>query len=1678
MASGDPMAGNRTERAWRPQVVSVARTTRSAGPAWRRVERQPAERRRRRQGLRVLVASVLFGAALGLLVWISTWLRPPGNVGMVLIGARYARRLTVPQNMPGWQGLEGIAKILSSEQTEASLRPGRIRLAGAPGTLRLDSSWEARLLGVPESTVVVVMSAHGASDTDGPYLIPEDFDIFQRDKTIIRFREVLEQFRELPERRQKVLILDANRIAADWTLGVLDNEFARGLLALDDEIRSIPNLVVINACDVEQRSWSSDEWRRTAFLEFLGEGLAGAADRDGDERVTLWELHSFTASRVAAWTWANRGQPQNPLLLPTGEEGRRRAEEMVIATTPSSPRAAEPEPRAPGPAPEEWTGLWTRFQERSTRTPSLVTRARYLWRRYQALLLRYDELWRAGEIANAEEVRFMIKDIEQDIDSIEFIPLSSSENTLTMPVAEGAPPPNLENASAAWVQLWNAPPAERLTIWKKWRESAPARTPGTQDIFLELGDIIMRAATETPREGLPRAAELVRVIRDPSRPLPAELHFLVMLNRDLATPRPPDDLISTAIATRRLAERAALGVEAGGVALPDYIRRWVAPIIDKADEERRSAEDLLFSSLASDWNESRARFEKARKSYDVAKRRAEIVQSAVEIQTRVISILPFYSLWVASRDLDNDRPEDDLTAFAVRLWQNTHDLGAKLGHALPETPLEPWNSLLDLALSVDRDMQELQRRYAERWQRLDGIETPSLLVEAEAALMVPYPDVGFRRRLTEQFRQASYRLLRGSLDLSDSSPNLEPGISRGRAMARARRQGRLALAAIGKEWFDQCPGENLEKHEQVAFRLENFSTEDRWWESIEIAGRQIYLRFRELPAAINQLVRHSSTAASDERREDLSNADRLVRLMPPNLASFLLENPVDLLRRRRLVDLLSWQARRTLADHWFAYDPDVEPYYRLAARRFLDDAIRLAAGDAELAEVRAIERIVNSSGELRVVGEEDIAITSQQSVPATFTVEVPPGSNAPPGQPVVWLTSGPSINLLSPTNERRAIGKVEASTPAVSVPCQLASPLVAAAETAPPPTPDPTESVVAIHSLYRGQRLTLSTPIRIWPIAERIERSTPPPTRGSVAVQTTRGVDQRFGAASAALTVVLDCSGSMGAPQGEVGPTTKYIEAVEALKSVLARVPLGTTVSVWAFGQSLGAARTAPAEQTIKRVLDPVSWNPADNQQLADLMAKISYPALEPWNESPVVRAMVEARGDLLGFGGYKNLIVITDGVDNRFARDAEINPTGMDIPTFLTSQFQNTAIVVDVIGFKVGAGEVESARRQFSVVKSFSLPGDWYAVDQAQDLADTMSRAISRRLRYWVERESGVLAPGCPENGVEANGVGSGPVWFPQGLEPGAYWLRLRGDQLVRRNAVLKRGDLLLLNLVGSAAGVGFQRADWTKEELSWRPSVESGGWRLVALRNQLLDDKGLVMLFALDNVSDLNSQVSAQVVSPRAAWIRVTAKGADKTPFTQQWTRVFGYPAPTWEVRVPAWPTLPGGKIPAAPVVTAWWDPEQAPAALATISSPNDFGAPRDLANMKVSGLAEAVTVQSVTVEDHRVEVKPDRFEVRPCLVVRAVPQRGRTVMARLLGQETAGQEHRFYDKAGQYTGLFWPITRDQALAGPLAIDLISVDDFQRSTQSRRFSVELNQLAPPDPGDIAPAPIHPWPP
>jgi hypothetical protein len=822
----------------------------------------------------------------------------------------------------------------------------------------------------------------------------------------------------------------------------------------------------------------------------------------------------------------------------------------------------------------------------------------------------------------------------------------------------------------------------------------------------------------------------------------------------------------------------------------------------------------------------------------------------------------------------------------------------------------------------------------------------------------------------------------------------------------AKNQGQMALSVIGQQWYDETAGPGGENFLVAEHRLNTFLVEANWWASLERVGHGVGQSYRRYPQVINQQVESAQHAKLAEAHADLQVADRLCRMIPGPETALLAGNPTSLYRRACMVGLLFWLGERTLFDHWFSQDPTAEPYYRVSGRLFITDARQLdprpQQGPAKV-EFQTFQNRLDQPGKLILAGPPRRNLTSSQ--PADFSYQLQPAEGAwvPVGYPVLWIQPGKDLELVAPKEPGRLVRRIGTApgTDSDTIACQVVSPLLLQAEASPPVSPLPESTTLTFQGVFRGQRIEQICRVNLYPLPDIALVNLAPPQTGSVAVRASKDVMSRFGASTGHIALVLDCSGSMGPPVGQpYTPTTKYNEALAALRQVLQRLPKGATVSLWAFGQATGPGKTVEeAEKTIRRIQDPITWDPEDANQLRNLMAKVQYPALEPWNETPLVRTLVMAKGDLKDATGFKSIVAITDGMDNRFATDKEYNPKKKDIPTFLTETFRDSGIILNIVGYKVVNQEEKQAEAQFKVIESWPLPGMFVTVSDVKALGDSLGNALSQSLHYWVDREDNVPVPG-PKGGVDVSALGANDQWFPSGLPPALYKLRVHTDQRLIRNIAIARGDLLLVNLVQDKTGIRFERGLWSLSDYPWKPSVTKQDWRLSVLQNQVVGDSGLQMMLTLEKLPDPR-EVTLQVIRPRQTWIEVTpAGGGESEPYAVRITGLVGYPAPADGIEVPRWPR--GGKTGlAAPVLRVWWNPDQELAPATRLDQGADFQTIADLAGRTVPVEGDSVRIDSVTIEDHLMEVRSGVKEKKPCLVVRLSHSPNKPVLVRAIGR-----------------------------------------------------------------------------
>lgn len=183
-----------------------------------------------------------------------------------------------------------------------------------------------------EDSVVLFFSGHGAigNGQDGKphyFLVPQDGLLADLGKTALMDDDLEELVGKIPA-RQVVVFLDACYSGGGTSVirarGV-DNPAVRPPATARPLIEASTGRVVISASRPDQPAFEDDR-RGGLFTSFLVEGLRGAADLDGDGKITALELYQFVSPRVREYSRQNYQVEQTPVL-----EVRSATGEIVLA---------------------------------------------------------------------------------------------------------------------------------------------------------------------------------------------------------------------------------------------------------------------------------------------------------------------------------------------------------------------------------------------------------------------------------------------------------------------------------------------------------------------------------------------------------------------------------------------------------------------------------------------------------------------------------------------------------------------------------------------------------------------------------------------------------------------------------------------------------------------------------------------------------------------------------------------------------------------------------------------------------------------------------------------------------------------------------------------------------------------------------------------------------------------------------------------------------------------------------------------------------------------------------------------------------------------------------------------------------------------------------------------------
>jgi hypothetical protein len=1557
---------------------------------------------------------VILLACATALVWLLFWLAPPGPAALVLVSAGYEDNLAISQNAPGRAAVDQLAQLASSSAPLSELfqRVGRLRLPQSPTDLLRGGDWARGVDSIRENTVIVFLAMHGAADRKGAYLLPHDASADPGDR--LRMDRVIDRLGQLPAKKQKLLILDPTGLQPERTLGVFHNDFVRALLDLEPQIQQIPNLVVLLSTDLDQHSWLSPDLRTSLFMRHFIDGLVGnQTSSNRANRPPLDALTLFRSVRSAVQNDARRlyGAAQEPLLLPReGGEERARAISLTFKVDPPTTSTnVDPLPIV-RPTREEYA-QFTRKAAALACTP----RDFGLW---QSWLTRYEQL-RILQSPNAPAILQKIQDtalrVRQALDQ----DLSSRTATLTTRTLLGYSDVDPPEPFPPLERLWQFDPEKRQAGWQSIKETSSTSIPLLRHDMLVA---LLKKVAVNPARNLRKAGEIAKLLDDPLRSTrPAEAHFLVQLSQNLAArltnendiPGQPQELqldpnlvgpLADALTIRRLAERAAFCVQGDGYPYAEQIWPQIAKEIQEADTLRENAQDLLFSSEPQRWKEASALLAEAKTRYEKILQGTISKQQALAIHDRACNELNAHQSWVPFSEDDQLVAKIKSLLGTLSQWERTEQLDARL----------------DLAKALSRGLDEFQaaaETFAQKCESAEPMSPPSIV----SVLRVQTLPLRVRERLIQRlYRLPQYARSVIPQPETDSSARQE-----GRLIRRASDRGQIMLAGLGPDLYTLAVKKNKADDRGISdmdyadvetfIRRPDFN--GTWSKILRFAGDNVGTAWRRLPDLIDEEV---TNAYAKNDSVPLRRAERLARRLSPGQAQTLQRHPTALARAADLAQFLVAQAERTRRGGWYADDPQAEPYFRIVGQEMLRDAEQLDPFRAKRSlvaqEKKALlddQRLVILTPKTKhMVGGDVIGLNGEILPPGdkgSDKPQTPPAKDSladfSTGHPVIRAALGEKLSFVDPA-DARVLATNEPQIHAI----RIRSEELDRAERSLPPTASVEPTSVQWLGYWRGQKIAATTPVMLHPAPESLRVDYARPAQAGLAVRADGQLIDRYGVAQGGITFVVDCSGSLGPVEEAGGVDTsrsRYRSSLTALRKILASLPRGVRVSVWTFGERSGG--TNP-EETIRRIQPMTAWTGKESQ-IDELVRPLE--SLEPWNFSAIAHAMLEARADLEKISQPRAMIVLSDGDDNRFAKDKTVNPTSGTIAEVLNRRFEKENIAIHMLGFAGKDGKPEeSLEKNFAFVTKRTPAGVLTTIDKPQAVIAAIRRMFIPGLQWQLQKDTAKTIAAAP---VDIARVGDNDTWFF--LEPMRASYRFAVPEVpFSRNLKLAESDLLLLQL--SKDGKALSRLTWSKEpEFARRPHRENGAWRSAVMQNQLFGTGALQMLMSVERQFK-TGEAPAQVY-PGSLWLELKPNGTTLKPVVR-WGTQYGFPAPSWGVDVAIWPTQPSG--PCQPRVQLWWgeDEENASAEVKFKSEAT--------ASQEIKIAERSFTIDPVRIEEHWVQTANQGGigvrEKRWCVVVNAHHEiDSPSLWATLLGMgEPSGQEHRHHRGAGRYVGLFW--------------------------------------------------------
>lgn len=271
-----------------------------------------AEKRWYARFARDLRRSLIVLSLLALSILLVYLLFPPffaPQTHLVLLGAKNGESFNSPAIAFVGEDLEMIGSV-----AEAKVHDHSELFRSAQDIKRLSQTLAGDGIGGSDHLIVYV-TAHGISEGTKAYLLCDNFELRRPEAGRIAVDRLLSEVSGLSA-KTKLIVLNAGTIEYDPRMGVVGNDFPR-LLEKAVQQANDPSLWVYCSHSSLQYSHVSRAAKKSVFGMFFGAGMKGAADLDGNRRITLNEIVDFTSANVSNWVdqSTDRAAKQTPKLI-------------------------------------------------------------------------------------------------------------------------------------------------------------------------------------------------------------------------------------------------------------------------------------------------------------------------------------------------------------------------------------------------------------------------------------------------------------------------------------------------------------------------------------------------------------------------------------------------------------------------------------------------------------------------------------------------------------------------------------------------------------------------------------------------------------------------------------------------------------------------------------------------------------------------------------------------------------------------------------------------------------------------------------------------------------------------------------------------------------------------------------------------------------------------------------------------------------------------------------------------------------------------------------------------------------------------------------------------------------------------------------------------------------------